>query len=107
MLVSGELDKYGLEPEPPMSQEEFLKRYPPRGQPLPPMDLNQAIIQNLRTSDPAEYKRLEHTGELWEYCRSVRDSCTQDARDRMARGQRESEAWRLAIRTIIHELEED
>ena len=101
------LAKHGLPPVAGMSNEEFLAKYPRRTESLPPTDLNREIIKDLRADDPAEFKRMEHTGELLEYCRLMREACTTDARDRMARGQRESEAWRLAIRTIIHNLEED
>ena len=101
------LDKFGLPPAGQMSNEEFLAKYPRRTESLPPMDLNREIIRNLRATDRAECKRMERTGELLEYCRGVRAACTRDAHDRMARGQMESEAWRLAIRTVIHEMEED
>ena len=102
-----ELDKWGLPPAGHMSTEDFLAKYPPREESLPPVDLNAEIIRHLRATAPAECKAMQRTGEIWPYCRQLREACARDAHDRMARGQRESEAWRLAIRTVIHEMEED
>ena len=100
-------EDFGVPPAEPLSKEDFLAAFPPTRESHPPMDLNREIIRNLRATDPAECKALERTGRLSDYCTLMREACTQDARDRMARGQRECEAWRLAIRTIIHELDED
>ena len=71
-------------------------------------DLQQDIISGLRHQDPAAFKALERDeaklkARIW----SIRTAIVEKAEALWRDGKHQSEAWRVAIRTIAYGQEED
>jgi hypothetical protein len=84
-----------------------LETYIPKYQPPTENELKSKALRFVKENKPGEYRNMQKSVELDEYCRLKAEEARRYAEDLIASGEWDKQAWNRAIRLIILESESD